>query len=159
MKTYTIPFDFSMDNCPWFEVDGTVLHLTAEVELSEEEAREIKNNSPLFYQKLDNAVNEVCKKVSYQYALINEFTENQVFYDEEEKMMSAFEKESLFDYDPDKPGTDPDKKTEFSIWLEEYFFSLDHEKMVEFIEKYYGYTANRLTEEKLKYKYSFTDAF
>ena len=71
-------------------------------------------------------------------------------------MMVVFEKEGLFVYEPDAPGTDPDKKAEFSIWLEEYFFDLDEEQMVAFIEKYYGYTADRLTEKKLSYKYTFS---
>lgn len=81
----------------------------------------------------------------YRQALIDEFVENQVFYDNEEQMMARFEADGLFVYDPTEPGTDPDKMAEFRIWLEEYFFDLDEEKQVEFIEKYYGYVAGRIT--------------
>lgn len=161
MKTITIPFEFSMENCPWIETEG-IRQYSAHIELTDEEVQRLKDTAslkeehPLLFQKLDNAVNELCKKISYRYALINEFEEEQIFYDNEEQMMGIFEKESLFVYDPDAPGTDPDKKAEFSIWLEEYFFDLDEEQMVEFIEKYYGYTADRLTEENLAYKYTFS---
>ena len=154
MKTYTVPFEFSMDNCFWFGPEGTVINLSAEVELSEDEAAQLEGIVREKGGKRDTAVNEVCKKTSYRYALINEFTEGQVFYDDEEKMMAVFEQEGLFVYRPDEPGTDPDKRAEFSIWLEEYFFSLEDEQMVEFIEKYYGYTASRLTEEETAYRYS-----
>lgn len=41
------------------------------------------------------------------------------------------------------------------IWLEEYFFDLKEDQMVEFIEKYYPYVATRLTKEKMAYTYSF----
>ena len=69
--------------------------------------------------------------------------------------MELLEKDGLFVYAPDEPGTDSNKQTEFNIWLEEYFFDLKEEQMVEFIEKYYPYVATRLTEEKLAYRYSY----
>ena len=152
-----------MNNCPWFgPKEGR--HLTTSVELTDEEVQQLRDTPlinlkqalPHLYQKLDSAVDNLCKKVSYRNALINEYTEGQVFYDNEENMMEIFENEGLFVYEPGKHNTDPDKKAEFSIWLEEYFFDLDEEQMVEFIEKYYGYTADRLTEEKLAYQYQFT---
>ena len=162
MKTITIPFDFSMENCFWFGPEGTVIQLTAEVGLTDDEIRQfeqadknlLKIEEPHIFQKIKVAINSVCKKVSYRYALINEFSENGVIHENVEKMMGVFEKEGLFVYKPDEPGIDPDKKTEFSIWLEEYFYDLTDERMVEFIEKYYGNTATRLTEEKLAYKYN-----
>ena len=140
-----------MDNCSWFENCGIRQH-TVQVELTDEEAKDLSH--PHVRQKLEDAVNNECKRISYRYALINVFEEDQVLYDNEEKMMDVFEKDGLFVYDPEAPGTDPNKQNEFGIWLEEYFFDLKEEQMVEFIEKYYPYVATRLNEEKLVYKYS-----
>lgn len=40
MKTITIPFDFSMDNCSWFDSCG-IRHYTVQVELTDEEAKDL----------------------------------------------------------------------------------------------------------------------
>ena len=152
MKTITIPFKFSMDNCSWFDSCG-IHHYTVQVELPDEEAKDL--SLPQVHQKLEDAVNNECKRISYRYALINEFEENEVMLENEEKMMDVFEKNGLFVYDPEDPGTDPSKQNEFGIWLEEYFFDLKEEQMVEVVEKYYPEVATRLNEGKLAYKYSF----
>lgn len=150
MNTITIPFEFSMDNCSWFNNLG-VRQYTIQVELTDEEAKDLSLH--LVHRKLENAVNNECKKISYRYALINEFEENQVLYDNEKKMMDVFEKDGLFDPNEDYGGID--KSGNYSIWLNEYFFDLEEEQMVEFIEKYYPYVATRLKEEQMAYRYTF----
>ena len=175
MKTYTIPFLFSMNDCPWFSMDDTGEPRTTQVDLTDEEAAQladlVRNNSgerdavklnmetvlPELYKKLDDAVKAVCQRLSYCNALINEFIENGAHYDADtEKVMAALEADGLFNYDPAEPGTDPDKVNEFGIWAEEYFFDLPtDEDRVQFIEKYYDYTICRLNGAKLAYGYSF----
>ena len=150
MKTITIPFEFSMDNCSWFDTLG-IRQYTIQVELTDEEA--LDPSLPRVRQKLEAAVNDECKKISYRYALINEFEEDQVIYDNEERMMEIFEKEEGM-FDPNECYGGNGKLANFGIWLEEYFFDLKEEQMVEFIERYYPYVATRLTEEKLMYCYS-----
>ena len=149
MKTITIPFEFSMDNCSWFDNLG-IRQYTVQIELTDEEAQDL--SLPHVREKLEAAVVDECKTISYRYALINEFEENQVIYDNEEKMMEVFAKEGLFD--PNGSYGGDDKLANFGIWLEEYFFDLEEEQMVVFIEKYYPYVATRLDEEKLAFRYS-----
>ena len=148
MKTVAVPFEFSMDNCSWFDNQG-VRQYTTQAELTDEEAEDL--SLPHVHQILEAAVIDECKRISYRYALINEFEENQVMYDNEEMMMEVFEKEGMFD--PNECYGGNDKSANFGIWLEEYFFDLKEEKMMEFIEKYYPYVATRLNEEKLAYHY------
>jgi len=114
MKTITIPFEFSMDNCSWFDNCGTRQY-TVQVELTEEEANDL--SLPHVHQKLEDAVNNECKRISYRYALINEFEENEVMLENEEKMMDVFAKEGLFD--PDECYGGIDKSGNFGIWLNE----------------------------------------
>ena len=149
MKTITVPFEFSMNNCSWFDNLG-IREYTIQVELTDEEAQDL--SLPCVRKKLDAAVNGECKKISYRYALIDEFEENEVLRDNEEQMMEVFAKDGLFD--PDECYGGDDKSANFGIWLEEYFYGLEEEPMKEFIEKYYPYVATWLTEEKLGYKYS-----
>lgn len=151
MKTHTIPFELNMDNCSWFDNCG-IRQYTIQVELTDEEAKDL--TLPQVHQKLEDAVNNECKRISYRYALINEFEENEVMSDNEEKMMEVFAIDGLFD--PNECYGGIDKSGNFGIWLEEYFFDLEEEQMVEFIEKYYPYVATRLTEEKLAYRYTFS---
>ena len=150
MKTITIPFEFSMENCSWFETMGNSQY-TVQVELTDKEAQ--NPSLPQVHQKLETAVINECKKISYRYALINEFEENQVMYDNEEKMMDIFEKEGM--YDPNECYGGNDKSANFGIWLEEYFFDLNEEQMVEFIESYYPYVATGLNKERLAFRYTF----
>ena len=131
MKTVAVPFEFSMDNCPWFDSQG-IRQYTIQVELTDEEAKDL--SLPHVHHQLEAAVIDECKRISYRYALINEFEENQVLCDNEEKMMEVFEKEGMFDPNACYGGND--KSANFGIWLEEYFFDLKEEKMMEFIEKY-----------------------
>ena len=94
MKTITIPFEFSMDNCSWFDNCG-IRQYTIQVELTDEEEKGL--SLPQVHQKLEEAVNNECQRISYRYALINEFEENEVMHDNEERMMDIFAKEGLFD--------------------------------------------------------------
>ena len=153
MRTITIPFEFSMDNS-WFENCGSRQY-TIQVELTDEDAKDL--SLPHVHQKLEDAVKNECKRISYRYALISEFEENEVMLENEEKMMEVFAKEGMFD--PDECYGGIDKSGNFGIWLEEYFFDLKEDQMVEFIEKYYPYVATRLTEEKLAYRYTIPATF
>ena len=185
MKTYDIPILFRMKDCQWFddeekyEKGGVPTILTAQVDLSEDEVRQLQelvhcNNGerdaarlnlkqvfPDIYRKMNDAAKLVCDKASYRYALINEFINNEAHYDADTlKVMEAVKADGLFEFDPDNISCDdklPDDEkeiAEYSIWAEEYFFDLNEEQMVEFIEKYYGYTAGRVTNEKRAYEYS-----
>ena len=152
MKTVVVPFEFSMDNCSWFDNLG-IRQYSIQAELTDEEAKDL--SLPHVHQKLEAAVIDECKRISYRYALINEFEENQVMYDNEENMMEVFEEEGMFD--PNECYGGNDISANFGIWLEEYFFDLKEEKMVDFIEKYYSYVAARLNEEKLAFRYTFKE--
>ena len=185
MKTYAIPVLFRMKDCQWFDDEekyvkkGAPTILTAKVDLSEDEVLQLqelvrRNNGardaahlnlkevlPDIYKKMDEAAKLVCDKVSYRYALIDEFINQEAHYDADtRKVMETVKADGLFEYDPDNIGCDdklPDDEkelAEYSIWAEEYFFDLDEEHMVEFIEKYYGYTTERVTDEKRAYEYS-----
>ena len=172
---YAFQVDIQMDNCPLLQYEDMPIELTVEADLSEEEIRKLKElagknlgerdverlnlkeSLPVVYKKLNDAAVAVCDKFSYQYALINRYTEDQIFYDNERQMMEIFEADGLFVFDEDDfslpDGVEDPKYNEFCIWLEEYFFDLPDEEKVKFIEKYYGYTATRLTKEELRYEY------
>ena len=151
MKTITVPFEFSMDHCSWFDNLG-IREYTIQVELTDEEAVDL--SLPRVRKKLEEAVNDECRRISHRYALINEFEESETMLDDKEKMMEVFEKDGLFD--PDECYGGDDKSANFGIWIEEYFFDLNEKQMKVFIEKYYPYVAERLNEEKLAYHYSFS---
>ena len=172
---YSFQVDFQMYNCPWLQYEDMPIELTAEADLSEEEIHLLKELAgkhpgerdvdrlnlkeilPDVYKKLNDAAVAVCDKFSYQNALISKYTEDQIFYDNERQMMEIFEADGLFVFDEDDfslpDGVEDPKNNEFCIWLEEYFFDLPDEEKVKFIEKYYGYTATRLTKEELEYGY------
>lgn len=172
---YTFQVDIKMDNCPRLEFEEMPIELTAEADLSEEEIRQLeelagkhpgeidvdrlnlKEILPDVYKKLNDAAVAVCDKFSYQNALISKYVEDEIFYDNERQMMEIFEADGLFVFDEDDfslpDGVEDPKYNEFCIWLEEYFFDLPDEEKVKFIEKYYGYTATKLTKEELRYEY------
>ena len=162
MNSVTVPFDFHMD-CFWANNPDSpeCSNRSVSVDLTDEEfeafqkadKKNLREACPDIYKKIDAAVNERCKALSYRYALIDLFSDNLNYYDEDERMMEVFAKEGLFD--PEECYGGDDKEADFSIWLEEYFFDLDEEGMVEFIEKYYGHVAEELSPEKMEYGYEF----
>lgn len=178
MARFPFLIEFSMGGYQWYSPeDGPASPLEAEVALTDEDVRQLKDfvqknggerNAaklgldkaiPDVFKKMDEAAREVCDRVSYGNALIQEFEQNEAWYDgDPHQMMARMEADGLFEYDPENASVgedDPDPKySEYRIWYEEYFFSLPFDQMVAFIEKYYGYLAGRLTEEKMAYSYS-----
>lgn len=177
MTKYFFPVDFSMEGYQWNSPNGETSPLTAEVALTVEEVRQLKDlvkqnggernvpklgldkALPDIFKKMDEAAREVCDRVGYGNALIQEFEQNEAWYDgDPHQMMARMEADGLFEFDPENASVgedDPDPKySEYRIWFEEYFFDLPFDQMVAFIEKYYGYLAGRLTNEKMAYSYS-----
>lgn len=178
MTPFPFLIKFSMEGYPWYSlVEGQTSPLEAEVALSDDEIQRLKNlvqqnggerNAtildlnkaiPDIFRKMDEAAKEVCNRVSYGNALIQEFEQSEAWYDSDpHQMMARMEADGLFEFEPENTSVaddDPDPKySEYRIWFEEYFFDLPFDEMVAFIEKYYGYLAKRLTKKKMAYSYS-----
>lgn len=177
MKTYDIPFDFIMPNCKEYDDNGLHMRLIAKVDLSDEEVTRVRALAdkadlekalPDIYGKLEGAVKDRCRKASYGYALMDTF-EGGSFYVSKEKM-ELFESEGMYEYEPFNPEESDlhftvveynpqprDKKLDdFGVWLEEYYFDLEEDQRVEFLEKYFKEIIPEITEAKLSYRYSFT---
>ncbi len=172
MKKYTIPAVLHL-NCEVYNLyESHDCEVSVDVKLSgfdiymlsdlvarhggdREAARKgLEQALPGVYKKLDDAVNAAAKKFARANAIINIYWDQQLFYDDEPKMMEVFAKEGL--WDPEENYGGDDRRANFSIWLEEYVGDLEWDKQAEFIEKYYGYVLDRLTPDMLEYTYSFS---
>jgi len=59
---HTIPFEFSMENCSWFDNCG-IRQYTVQVELSDEEAQNLSCHQ--VHHKLEEAVKNECKRIRF----------------------------------------------------------------------------------------------
>ena len=147
MRTLTIPVTFSMnEDYSWMFANVPVtLHVPVALD---------DNLTVDDWKKVIEAnVKAFCDKAAYRYAMINQFAEDGTWCENEEQQMQKFIVDGLFDPKEEYGGLDT--VANFNIWLEESFFDLDVDKQFELVEKYYGYLATRLTEDKLKYEYSY----